>query len=43
MTICMALVALTTAGQLVSNPLVARPQDVARSLEASRRVLGAEG
>jgi hypothetical protein len=33
----MALIALTNAGQLVFNPIL-RPKNVARSLEASRRV-----
>jgi hypothetical protein len=42
LTICMAFVAVTNAGQLLVNPLVARPRDLARSLEASRQVL-AEG
>jgi hypothetical protein len=34
----MALVALTNVGQLALNPML-RPKNVARSLEASRRVL----
>jgi hypothetical protein len=34
----MALIALTNVGQLVFNPML-RPKNVARSLEASRRVL----
>jgi hypothetical protein len=33
----MALIALTNVGQLAFNPML-RPKDVARSLEASRRV-----
>jgi predicted nucleic acid-binding Zn ribbon protein len=35
----MALIALTNAGQLVFNPML-RQKNVARSLEASRRVSG---
>jgi hypothetical protein len=38
----MALVALTNVGQLAFNPML-RPKNVARSLEASRRVLVAGG
>jgi predicted nucleic acid-binding Zn ribbon protein len=37
----MALIALTNVGQLVFNPML-RPKNVARSLEASRRVSVAE-
>ncbi len=36
----MALIALTNVGQLAFNPML-RPKDVARSLEASRRVSAA--
>lgn len=38
--IAMALLVLTNVGQLVFNP-AARPQNVARSLEASRQVSAA--
>jgi hypothetical protein len=38
----MALIALTNVGQLAFNPVL-RPKNVARSLEASRRVCAAGG